>query len=175
MQQEDHLQPISKGDQASVINFQIKARNCKTQKGTIKQHEVVVKRRIFRDIIPIYNPEVSIKWSKPARLSSSLERKRLGCKEHLGRQAKKLQGRSCWGILVAAWLPSELIARAALPSGPCRLLGSNSCFAVMEKRLVKLLEGPASLAHVGIFQPDHPVSINPFAYSPLYAHTRTQR
>ena len=32
MQQEDRLQPISKRPQASIINFQIKARNCNTQK-----------------------------------------------------------------------------------------------------------------------------------------------
>lgn len=57
MQQEDHLQPISKGHQASIINFQIKARNYNTQKGTIKRYEVVVRRRIFRDAISIYNPE----------------------------------------------------------------------------------------------------------------------
>ena len=83
--------------------------------------------------IPIYNLEVSIKWSWPAWLSKSLGRRRLDCKEDLGQQATRT------GHLLLRNLSASLAAlgddQSHTLSQPYLLLGSNSRFALTEKRL----------------------------------------
>ena len=95
--------------------------------------------------IPIYNPEVSIKWSWPAWLSKSLGRRRLDCKEDLGQQATRT-GHLLLRNLSARLAASEDDQSHTLPQ-PYPLLGSNSCFALTEKRLTTLLAGLHSLPH----------------------------
>lgn len=166
MQQEDRLQPISKRHQASIINFQIKARNCNTQKrGGAWQAILSYCQKVdFQGHhIPIYNPEVSIKWSWSAWLSKSLGRRRLDCKEDLGHQATRT------GHLLLRNLSSRLPAfgdnQNHTLSQPYPLLGSNSYFALTEKRLNNaagraLLSAPQGLCRMAFLFP-----ITPFTYT----------
>lgn len=113
--------------------------------------------------IPIYNPEVSIKWSWPAWLSKSLGRRRLDCKEDLGQQATRT-GHLLLRNLSARLAASEDDQSHTLPQ-PYPLLGSNSCFALTEKRLNNAagrapLSAPQGLCRMALLFP-----ITPFTYT----------
>ena len=85
--------------------------------------------------IPIYNPEVSIKWSWPAWLSKSLGRRRLDCKEDLGHQATRT------GHLLLRNL------RATLFLSHIRFLGAIPVLHSQRRGWTMLLAGLHSLPH----------------------------